>query len=135
MSGPVLVPSYHLLDEPWIPHTDADGTATAGGIRHVLAHAHKIREIADPSPVVTAALYRLLIAVLHAAYRGPIDAEAWARLRDAGHFSAEVLDAYLLPLRHRFDLFDPEHPFYQDATLGQEYAAVISRLALELASG
>jgi CRISPR system Cascade subunit CasA len=135
MPPPPIVPSFDLLDEPWIPHTDAEGVATAGGIRHVLAHAHEIREIADPSPVVTAALHRLLIAVLHAAYRGPRDAEAWASMRDAGRFSTEVLDGYLLPLRERFDLFHAERPFYQDGTLDPTYAAVISRLALELASG
>ena len=135
MPPPAGAPSFDLLDEPWIPYTETRGAATVGGIRQVLACAHEIREIADPSPVVTVALHRLLIAVIHAAYRGPGDADAWAGLRNAGRFSEGVLDTYLLPLRDRFDLFQPERPFYQDASLGEEYAAVISRLALELASG
>ena len=40
----------------------------------------EIQEIYDPSPLVTAALHRLLLAVLHPALRGPKDANEWAVL-------------------------------------------------------
>lgn len=60
----------------------------------------------------TAALHRLLLAILHRVF-GPEDDEAWADLWQAERFEANKLNAYLDKWRHRFDLFDAELPFYQ----------------------
>lgn len=104
--------SFCLVSEPWIPCEHLDGTRVELGIRDVLVHAHELRAIADSSPLVTAALHRLLLAILHRCF-GPPDIAAWKDLYEAKRFSASSLERYLGKWRERFDLFHPERPFYQ----------------------
>lgn len=66
---------------------------------------------------------------------GPSNQAAWRAIWRAGTFDGAALDAYWEQWRPRFGLFDAEHPFYQVASLGEEHAAPISRLAHEMASG
>ncbi|MBU0608857.1 MAG: type I-E CRISPR-associated protein Cse1/CasA, partial [Armatimonadetes bacterium] len=81
--------SFNLLHEPWIPVllSAADSAGPGGqrqmGLAEVLIRAHEIREIADPSPLVTVALHRLLLAVLHRVF-APTDERAWEQLWRAG---------------------------------------------------
>ena len=56
--------SFNLIDEPWIPCI-LDGTRVELGLRDVLAQAQQLREIRGDSPLETASLHRLLLAVLH----------------------------------------------------------------------
>src|SRR5581483_3989392 len=107
------MPSFDLIDEPWLPCVRPDGAAVELGLRQALAGAHELGELYDPSPLVTVALHRLLLAILHRAYRGPAVPAAWRAIWNAGRFDPAVIDAYLDRWRHRFDLFDPERPFYQ----------------------
>ena len=73
-------PAFNLLDEPWIPCVFlGSGALQELGLRDTLVRAHEIRAIVDPSPLVTVALHRLLLAVLHRVF-GPLNAAAWARL-------------------------------------------------------
>lgn len=126
-------PSFNLIDEAWIPCVMADeGAARLLGLREVLIRAPAIREVADPSPLVTAALHRLLLAILHRNF-GPPSAAAWAELWERGRFDAECLDAYFAAWRSRFDLFDLERPFYQVASLDAEYAVPIAKRVNEVA--
>ncbi|HZQ38330.1 MAG TPA: type I-E CRISPR-associated protein Cse1/CasA, partial [Dehalococcoidia bacterium] len=67
----------------------------------------------DESPLVTASLHRLLLAVLHAALRGPASPEEWFTVWSAERFDAALLERYFERWRPRFDLFDAERPFYQ----------------------
>jgi len=127
-------PTFNLVDEPWIPCVLADDSAIQLlGIRDTLNHAPAIIEIVDPSPLVTVALHRLLLAVLHRCY-GPATKDDWQKLWEARQWD-ERIDHYLDPWRHRFDLFDPTHPFYQVADIPAGYAKPITNIAQEFASG
>src|SRR5262245_6008272 len=59
-----MMPSFNLLEEGWIPCVMSDGEARELSLRNALIEADRIREIFDTSPLVTAALHRLLLAVL-----------------------------------------------------------------------
>jgi CRISPR system Cascade subunit CasA len=105
--------SFNLTDTPWIPCIDADERATELSLCEALTQAHGLRELGGESPLVTAALYRLLLAVTHRVYDGPEGYDAWAALWEARRFDAAQIEAYLSRWHGRFDLFHPERPFYQ----------------------
>lgn len=122
--------SFDLIDEPWIPCIRADdGTVVELGIRETLAQAPMVREISDPSPLVTAALHRLLLAILHRTH-GPASADEWAALWNAKTFNTDALDAYLDAQGDRFDLFHPEHPFYQTTGVRTDEQSYVKPMAL-----
>ena len=128
--------SFDLVGRPWLPCIAMDGTGKELGLRQTLREAHALRELFDPSPLVTGALHRLLLAILHRAYAGPADSAAWREIWNAGRFDPTRIDTYLDRWRHRFDLFDPERPFYQVAVIpAVKDAKSIARLATELSSG
>lgn len=126
--------SFNLIDEPWIPCLMADGSYREFGIRETLARAPDIREVVDPSPLVTVSVHRLLLAILHRNF-GPRDEDEWKALWDAGAFDMGVLDAYLGKWRHCFDLFDPERPFYQVAGLAITQPKPPADIRIECATG
>lgn len=103
---------YNLLDEKWIPVRFPDGTRDELGIHDVLLRSRGIAVIEDPSPLVVAALHRLLLAVLYRALEGPTDIEQAKALFLAG-LPGERLADYLNQWRDRFWLFDERYPFYQ----------------------
>jgi CRISPR system Cascade subunit CasA len=103
---------FNLVDESWIPVRKLTGERVELGIRDTLRQAKDIAVIEDPSPLVTASLYRFLLAVLYRALEGPKDidqAKAWFR---AG-WPVSHIDAYLERWRDRFWLFDDKYPFFQ----------------------
>lgn len=106
--------SFDLTTQPWLPCIDQDSQPVELSLRDALVRAHQLREMGGESPLVTAALHRLLLAVLHRVF-GPGGYDAWYALWQAGGFDAEALDAYLNQWRERFDLFHPTRPFYQAA--------------------
>ncbi len=117
--------TYDLTTEPWIPvrwTQGEDGPPTVG-LRDALAEAHRIAEVAAPSPLETVAIYRLLQALFVRLYVHPEVADddegwtdtAWDDAWDAKRFDAECIAAYFdrwQNKRERFDLFHPERPFY-----------------------
>ncbi len=105
--------SFNLIDRPWIPCTQMDGRVTELGLHETLAKSHELRSVQGDSPLETAALYRLLLAVLHSALRGPASRSKWAKLWNAKQWDMKGIDTYLSKWRSRFDLFDEERPFYQ----------------------
>ena len=130
---------FILLDERWIPCIRADDdTEGEYSLTDVLISAHELREIRDSSPLVTAALHRLLLAVIHRATRrgdeqgGPASWEEWRDLWLQGQFDAEQLTQYLEAWRHRFALFGDDRPFYQAASLDFSYERAITNLTHEL---
>ncbi len=126
-------PTFDLLQSPWVPCIRADGAPVELGLRDALAQAHELRALHDESPLVMAALHRLLLALLHRAF-GPATYDEWATLWKAGQWDAAQLDAYLDCWRHRFDIFDPERPFYQAPDERVKPKSVVS-LIHDVASG
>lgn len=107
-----MTPSFNLVDDPWIPCLTADGDHAEFSLRQTLLRAHELREIADASPLIVAALHRLLLAVLHRVF-GPSGYDAWSTLWENGRWPQQPLDDYLDEWRDRFDLFDEQRPFFQ----------------------
>ena len=103
---------FNLVDEPWLPCIRADGESVELGLYDALAQAHTLRELHGDTPLGTAALHRLLLAVLHRIF-GPESRKAWSDLWRKGHWDEAALQDYFDRWRHRFDLFDDERPFYQ----------------------
>lgn len=126
-------PTFDLLTCPWVPCIESDGRSVELGLRDALLRAHELRELHGESPLVTAALHRLLLAVLHRVF-GPATHREWAALWQTGRWDAAQLDAYLARWRHRFDLFDPHRPFYQ-APDPRVQPKPVSSLVYEVASG
>jgi len=103
---------FNLLDEAWIPVRLHDGSRSALGIRSVLLQSRKIAVIEDPSPLVTAAVHRLLLALLYRALGGPTDIDQ-ARALFTNGLPATLISEYLHRWRDRFWLFDQAFPFFQ----------------------
>lgn len=105
-------------------------------LEQALTQAREIERLEDASPLVTVALHRLLLAVLHRALDGPVDAEECAEWIVEGAFPEEEVRAYLKTWsdRGRFDLFDAARPFYQTPEFVSKGKSV-AQLAAELASG
>ena len=127
-------PSFNLINEPFIPCIKSDGERAEFGLLETLTRAHEIRELRDESPLVTIALHRLLLAILHRNF-GPAGYEAWKVLWDAGHFDADALATYFGSdnVCDRFDLFDENHPFYQTVELDTEKTDAAARLVRHVA--
>ncbi|MDQ3045148.1 MAG: type I-E CRISPR-associated protein Cse1/CasA [Chloroflexota bacterium] len=107
------MPSFDLVSEPWIPCIRLDGVAQEYSLEGVLRDGPQIRELFDPSPLVTVSLHRLLLAILHRSHMGPTNMREWTELWRRANWDPDVTGEYLNRWRHRFDLFHPERPFYQ----------------------
>jgi CRISPR system Cascade subunit CasA len=128
-----MPPTFNLLDEEFIPVYRADGRRECS-LREALLSAHEIRELGDASPLVTIALHRLLLAVLHGNL-GPAGVKQWQQLWEAGSFPAGPLEEYFAAWHDRFDLFDRDRPFFQDPALEARRPSGINQLVRELARG
>lgn len=132
-------PIFKLLHEPWIPVRPVDGGPVREvGLRDLILHARTYSRIDDPSPLVTVALLRLTLALLHRALRGPTSTEQAAEWYKHG-FPIDRLEAYFQQWDDHFDLFHPEKPFWQvrDLTLdleGGKYRSHWTRLGTEVGS-
>jgi len=129
------VKSFDLLTAPWLRCAMADGAVRMLSLRDLVAEAHTIREIAEPSPLDTFAAYRLIFAVVH--WLDPVrTVDDWTARRKAGCFPASLVDGLLERGQGRFDLFHPERPFYQHP----KYAAgnkplTVAYLAMQMPVG
>lgn len=125
--------TFNLLERGWIPCLSSGGVEELG-LRAVFLRASAIQGIQGDSPLETAAIYRLLLALLHSALRGPRGMAAWNDLWKNGHFPPEIINAYLDRWKDRFDLFDTTRPFYQAADQRVKPKSVISAV-VDMASG
>ena len=131
--------AYSLLSEPWIPvRPVGGGPVQLVGLRELLLNAAQSERIDDPSPLVTVALYRFCLAVLHRALNGPKDAQEAANWYKNG-FPGEAIEQYLNIHAERFDLFHPTQPFMQVPDLtpeleGGKYLSHWTRLGSEVGS-
>ena len=130
--------AYSLLTEPWIPVRPlGGGPVRFVGLRELLLNAAQYERIDDPSPLVTVALYRFCLAMLHRALNGPKTAQEAASWYKGG-FPHEAIEQYLSAHADRFDLFGSQ-PFMQvpDLTLdleGGKYLSHWTRLGSEVGS-
>lgn len=129
------MPNFNLVDESWIPCIFARGGRTKElGLRDTLVRATEIREMFDPSPLVTVALHRLLLAILHRRF-GPSSLDEWRALWKRGAWDQPALDAYFREQHSRFDFFDEERPFYQTPRMDDADRRPALRLAFGAAAG
>lgn len=127
--------TFNLVDQPWIPVTlHPRGSPDVLSLRDTLARASEIRDISDASPLVTISIHRLLLAILHRTH-GPSDGDEWERIWEAGAFDQQLLAAYLDQWHQRFDLFDPERPFYQTIEVHTDYARSIAQMVYGMTLG
>ena len=130
-----MTPSFNLVDEPWIPCAPRGELLPRDlGLRDALVGAHEIRELAPAHPLVSMAMTRLMLAILHRIF-GPEDVAAWHQLWGRGRFAPEEVEKYLTRWRERFDLFDERRPFYQAASLKLDQARSVAKLFHEAAAG
>jgi len=125
---------YNLVDEKWIPCVMPDGRTEDFGLQEVLVRSDEIKELLDPSPLVTVSLHRLLLAILHRNF-GPSSLSRWQELWNKGKWDESILKSYFSTWRRRFYLFDDERPFYQCMELNGAEKHPVVHLALEFASG
>ncbi|MCL4554303.1 MAG: type I-E CRISPR-associated protein Cse1/CasA [Actinobacteria bacterium] len=128
--------SFNLVDEPWIPCTMFDGRSLDLSLKELLAQASEVREIRASSPLVTVALHRLVLAILHCNF-GPAGIEDWLAIwnNSAGIWDVPRVHGYLNRHREGFELFHPTRPFYQVADLAGTRTSPVARLYHELSSG
>lgn len=127
--------SFDLVDRPFIPAQTRTGHPTRLSIREALCGADNYLTIQHPSPLVTIALHRLLLAILQRTFGfGSLSTQSeWWGERE---FPKATLDTYLNRWRSRFDLFDVDHPFLQVPDFGAESSRrPWTALVAELASG
>ena len=127
--------NFNLVDEPWIPCIMADDARSVRdlSLSEALLHSSVIREILDASPLVTLALHRVLLAIVHRVF-GPEDSVEWQALWRHRSLEPQPVLAYLGKWRERFDLFDECQPFYQSRSLDFQYEHSIALLVPEMAS-
>ncbi len=107
--------SFNLIDEPWIPCVQMDGHVMEYSLYNTLAQAHQLRSVQGNTPLETAAVYRLMLAVIHSALKGPATQTEWRNLWQKKKWDMADFDTYLnaQSRKTRFDLFDKKRPFYQ----------------------
>jgi len=126
--------SYNLVTEKWIPCVLLDGKPTNIGLHEILRASHEIREIFDPSPLITSAIHRLLLVILHRNF-GPANLGEWEKCWNKGLWDEDILNDYFRKWHSRFDLFDNKYPFYQCHELSKVKKHPIQHLAMEASSG
>mgnify|MGYP000920555054 FL=1 len=110
-----MTASFNLLDEPWIRVTRLDGAPDEVSLLSLFREATDIAGIHGEIASQDAAVLRLLLAICHRAMDGPEDLDVWEEYwRDPGSLGRDAVD-YLERHRERFDLRDPDRPFFQVA--------------------
>jgi len=129
--------TFDLLQEKWVECALLDGSSSTVGLHGLLASAHEVREVAEPSPLVTFGVYRLLLATAH--WLMPIETvKEWRTVWEAGRFPGSLTGDLLKRGKERFDLFNPERPFYQDADIpppSDKRGKTVGALCLEVPLG
>ncbi|WP_433892717.1 type I-E CRISPR-associated protein Cas7/Cse4/CasC [Streptomyces sp. CA-111067] len=118
--------SWSLADRPWIQCAGPDGGTHLLSLLGAVEHCGRIR-LAAPDPLVRTATARLLLAVAYSAGCAPAGSEDYLRQIRRGVDLAPVT-GWIRSNADLLDLFHPEHPLFQDASLrdlaGQREATV-----------
>jgi CRISPR system Cascade subunit CasA len=109
---------FNLLDEPWLPVMPRDSTQVVEvSLIDLVSHARSYRCVIGSAPTMTAALYRMVLALIHRVY-GPRSLSRWGELwRAENGFPGQELAAYAETYSDRFNLFDDQRPFFQCPSL------------------
>lgn len=135
---------FNLIDESWIPcKWRGDRGSNKISISFLFENAGSIAAIVHQSPLVTGAVHRLLIAILHRALEGPKDKREWLRLykgdgNDGFHGDhLATIKSYLAKWHDRFYLIHPMFPFYQvhDLNTSGRNLTSFMKLCAEVPSG
>lgn len=110
--------SFSLLTKEWIPVRTASRLQQVG-LLHLFQNWDTFHDIGAANPPRQIALYRLLIAIVHAAIRGPNTPSEYRKLWSDPQFGEEICN-YLHQWENRFDLLDDENPFLQDKSLTEK---------------
>ena len=114
--------SFDLTKESWIPVVNQDWQLEEISLIELVQTWGNLREIQGDNPPTVLALHRLIIALLHHVYQGPIDEDHWAEIRDDD--GRKVIE-YLQSQPELFDLLHPNRPFMQDPKLTVDLAGEI----------
>ncbi|MDO4244093.1 MAG: type I-E CRISPR-associated protein Cse1/CasA [Actinomyces sp.] len=112
-----MTPTFNLLDEPWIRVSRLDGSSDEVSLLALFRQAQDIGGIHGEIASQDVAILRLLLAICHRTMGGPPDLATWRRYWDDPDLLAEHATVYLERYRDRFDLRDPQRPFFQVAGL------------------
>ncbi|WP_457630555.1 type I-E CRISPR-associated protein Cse1/CasA [Oceanithermus sp.] len=126
--------AFNLIEEPWIPVRTERGVVEVG-LREALLEAHRFERLEASSPLVEAALTRVLLAVLHRAYRGPKSESEQENIFEEGSFEPVIVGEYLDRWKDRFWLFHPTTPFWQVPDLPEDDPLPWTKLRPEFAVG
>ncbi|MET7487728.1 type I-E CRISPR-associated protein Cse1/CasA [Streptomyces sp. NPDC005538] len=107
--------SFSLVGEPWIETVDAQRRPRLLSAAQALDNADSVF-LATTDPLLRAATLRLLTALAYAAGCGPRTRAAYHR-QVAGGVDLAAAAAWTRAHHAHLDLFDPERPFFQDASL------------------
>ncbi len=110
--------SFNLLKQSWLPCSDEHDRLVTLNLLDAIAQAHTLKEIQGDLSIVTGALYLFLIAFIKTVLDIQTE-EEWEVLWEAGKFPQDAFLRYANQWQSRFDLFDTDHPFYQDPYIGQ----------------
>jgi CRISPR system Cascade subunit CasA len=105
--------SFNLVDSAWIPCLTREGKYVEVGLFDLLTQAHHLKEIYGETPLVTAAIFPVALAVLHRVF-GPRDRAQWQTLWKQGAFDEARLEAYFRQWYERFELLGEGRRFYQE---------------------
>ncbi|WP_329791949.1 type I-E CRISPR-associated protein Cse1/CasA [Lentzea sp. DG1S-22] len=119
--------SFDLRTRPWLPVVDLDGRHEFVSLARLVLSAHRIRRLVGETSSMSAALHRLVLALLHRVY-GPASDVAWTELWEAPRLPFTPLATYLRDKGNRFDLFDSERPFMQCPGLARLVPATAAKL-------
>lgn len=107
--------SYSLLTKPWIPVRQGNEFQSVG-LLQLFQSWDSLSDVYAANPPRQIALYRFLIAIVHAAIRGPATPADYKALWNNKQLADQVCE-YLNHWGDRFDLLHPEYPFFQDAKM------------------
>lgn len=110
-----MTPSFNLLDEPWIRVTWLSGESEEVSLLTLFRDATQIEGIHGEIASQNIAILRLLLAICHRTMDGPEDLEVWREYWSSPGSLGQDASTYLERFRSRFDLRDPEQPFFQVA--------------------
>ncbi|HEY3322253.1 MAG TPA: type I-E CRISPR-associated protein Cse1/CasA [Planctomycetota bacterium] len=101
-------------------------------IESAILRAADCAGLSEASPLARFASLRFQLALVRRALRGPATLEEWKARWRAGRFEKKAVGEYIEEWKDRFQLFDPKHPFMQEAALRGEEEKPAAYLASNL---